>query len=669
MIIILLFYLMPKIFNQKGAFKQILVLCFLFSFVRLNQIVNSIDEKPNLTKTENFTVDLTNNSTKKYTTRKTSSLTELISEKTKDKRFSKSKPNVKYQKKINNNFSLRKTTDNEKNKLILIGTDNFYFNRNDSRITFEIYFVTTNNNITVNHLKFNASIEYSNSSNLQNKEVNCTFKNNTKNNRFYMPCSLELDHSNVTNISLIPKFDLDDIEISITPFARYTMNDLGKWNDYNGFSDVKIYILDNSYFFQDRNESKNLNISGVINGNKQPNLINKNLTLYANTLEIEEYYPSSLNCTIINTTNNNYTLICDIKNNVSIDLQSSMIMNGNCSNGDDGFGVNCEFIIINFDENNSKIIYNNSDNKPDDKSNTDIIPDKILLGFDNFIHSDNKLSFFSYVRNKHAESSMHDKILIFVLLITRNLRSLDEIKQTVECSLIENNSKNDIDKYNCSKDGIEGQISKVEILTYPENLEKTNLSQAMGKDLQTYSKGDKSLQDDIVTIKDCKIERKVNDLINITGTNSTTLENGELTLYVIQNDGNMVEVPSTLNTLKNNKNRVQMILAPKSKINAFLDGTLGKAKGGKNVYLSFDNPNSTENSPDYLNYDTNTNSHYRKKSSGLSTGGIIAIIIPSVLVLFAVVALTFLWGRKSPQPLAQNITNATGINSSDNIVN
>jgi len=264
---------------------------------------------------------------------------------------------------------------------------------------------------------------------------------------------------------------------------------------------------------------------------------------------------------------------------------------------------------------------------------------------------------------------MHDKILIFVLLINRNLRSLDEITQKVECSLIENNSKNDIDKYNCTKDGIEGPISKVEILTYPENLEKTNLSQAMGKDLQTYSKGDKSLQDDIVSIKDCKIEGKINDLINITGTNSTPLEDGELTLYVVQKDGNIVEIPSTLNALKNNKNKVQMILAPNSKINAFLDGTLGKAKGGKNVYLSFDNQNSTENSPDYFNYDTHTKSPYRKKSSGLSSGGIIAIIIPSVLVLLAVVALTFLLKRKAPQSLAQNLTNVTGTNSSANIVN
>ena len=73
------------------------------------------------------------------TTRITSSLTELISEKNKDIRFSKSKPNIKYQKKINNNFSPRKTTNNEKIKLILLGIDNYV--KNDLRVSFYIYFV------------------------------------------------------------------------------------------------------------------------------------------------------------------------------------------------------------------------------------------------------------------------------------------------------------------------------------------------------------------------------------------------------------------------------------------------------------------------------------------------------------------------------------------------
>ena len=88
---------------------------------------------------------------------------------------------------------------------------------------------------------------------MKNKEVICTFKNNTINNKLYMPCTLELDNSNVTNIELIPNFDLNNIEISVTVFANNTMKDLGKWNDYNGFSDVKIFILDNSYYFKNRN--------------------------------------------------------------------------------------------------------------------------------------------------------------------------------------------------------------------------------------------------------------------------------------------------------------------------------------------------------------------------------------------------------------------------------
>ena len=70
-----------------------------------------------------------------------------------------------------------------------------------------------------------------------------------------------------------------------------------------------------------------------------------------------------------------------------------------------------------------------------------------------------------------------------------------------------------------------------------------------------------------------------------------------------------------------------------------------------------------------MNYDINTNNYYRKKNSGLSTGGIIAIIIPCVLALLAVASIAFLLGRKAPEPSAQNITHAAGVNSSSNIVN
>ena len=57
---------------------------------------------------------------------------------------------------------------------------------------------------------------------------------------------------------------------------------------------------------------------------------------------------------------------------------------------------------------------------------------------------------------------------------------------------------------------------------------------------------------------------------------------------------------------------------------------------------------------DYLEYAGLINNVYRKKSSGLSTGGIIVIIIRCVLVLLAVGAIASLWVEK-PQDLQPKI--------------
>jgi hypothetical protein len=302
---------------------------------------------------------------------------------------------------------------------------------------------------------------------------------------------------------------------------------------------------------------------------------------------------------------------------------------------------------------------NEVENETSEQSN--IIPNKILLGFDQYTFSSNKLSFFAYIRN--LIDNNHDEFTL-PLRITRNLRLLEENITNSDASCKYEDNKNSINKFSCTSDGIEGRISKVEIRDYP-SIQISNLAKAMGKNLQTYAMGDKSLQEEIIPISECKIEGKVNSLVNITGRNNSLLDKGDLTLYVVDKEtGNMVEVPSTLSQLKND--RVQMLLRPKRSIDADLDGTLGKTKTKKTVYLSFPSLNSTA---DDLEYDAPTNNIYRKKRSGLSTGGIIAIIIPCVLVLLAVGAVAFLLGRKAPEPPIQNINNTAGMNSSTNIVN
>ena len=62
--------------------------------------------------------------------------------------------------------------------------------------------------------------------------------------------------------------------------------------------------------------------------------------------------------------------------------------------------------------------------------------------------------------------------------------------------------------------------------------------------------------------------------------------------------------------------------------------------------------------------------HYSKKKGGLSTGGIIAIIIPCVLVLLGATALAFAYKRNVPPTQGVALGNNTlgAANSSTNVV-
>ena len=84
--------------------------------------------------------------------------------------------------------------------------------------------------------------------------------------------------------------------------------------------------------------------------------------------------------------------------------------------------------------------------------------------------------------------------------------------------------------------------------------------------------------------------------------------------------------------------------------------------------INFANPNSTDTN--YEEYIPN-----RKKKSGMSTGGIIAIIIPLVIVLLGVVALMMAIKRRTPTPHLKeiagnnNIVGVAGMASSEAVVN
>ena len=286
---------------------------------------------------------------------------------------------------------------------------------------------------------------------------------------------------------------------------------------------------------------------------------------------------------------------------------------------------------------------------------TKLVQDKLLLGFDHYTYASNILSFFTYVRYllKNNESSFD-----LPLILTRNLRNLEDNRENATCSLISNN--NNIYKYNCSIVNMTGTITKVEVDIKNSGFNSSKLANIIGKSLQD-QKGDKISDKGFVIIYNCQIR----DNIIINGKNDSSFVGSNSVLYVANNDNNIVEIPATL-TYKNN-DEVELKLTPKRSITSNLSETLGKINDDKNIYLIFDNTNSTDReytAPSHHIYQS------KKSSGGLSGGEIVGIILPCIAVLLAITAVAYLFGRKQTVvPPTQNIGNNTiGINSSTNVV-
>ena len=283
---------------------------------------------------------------------------------------------------------------------------------------------------------------------------------------------------------------------------------------------------------------------------------------------------------------------------------------------------------------------------------------KILLGYDNYELSSNIIHFLAYIQ---YYSGSPDPYIIIVTKITRNLRVLEEISETFNCSFLSSN--NSVSKYNCQKP-VSGNISKVEVDKDKTDIKMTELAEKMGENLQN-QKGNIISDKGIIYLRKCKTNKN-NDMITCqieSGLeSSSSINNKAVTLHIPQDD-KILEVPATIRI---DEQDVNILLEnPKTAFSTDLNGLLGTIKDDKNIYLkSEDGGNSTT-----LNYKPLSTYNY-KKSGGLSTGGIIAIIIPCILVLLGVAALTYFLGKKNTLlPNESVASNTMGINSSTNIVN
>ena len=239
---------------------------------------------------------------------------------------------------------------NEETSLFLLGFNHFLLT--SSSVSFYVHFTKIFNEIKSRIMRVRLMMNYNERIRiLEEKEVECYLKetNNKKISSFF--CETDIKNPNIKQVKIIPKFDFvnqDNINIvDSSPIARMFMDNLQDIDDkYDNLENSFIYILDHSLYY--KYSKYKYNITGIIDQEPISKLENKNINLMIN-LDSENEITIESNCTTIKINVSFYSLICEIKDNINLDLKS-----GFSSINDE------EILIVNFDRKNSTITTNNT---------------------------------------------------------------------------------------------------------------------------------------------------------------------------------------------------------------------------------------------------------------------------------------------------------------------
>jgi hypothetical protein len=305
------------------------------------------------------------------------------------------------------------------------------------------------------------------------------------------------------------------------------------------------------------------------------------------------------------------------------------------------------------------------------KNSSEPEPEKLLLGVDNYRFEDYIIYFFAKFLIESRKNFKNEEI--FTLNINNNLRFLQNSPINVTCYYEKNIST--IYEYHCNR-SYNGSIQSIK-LNY--NGKKSDYAQYSLDHIQE-QKGD-IISLDLINITNCIIDED-NAIINGNAGNNNIPNNTNSIMYVIIDDSKE-DIPTTF-IKKNDNGNYDMKLNLKKSLSTDMKNKLGLVEiDGKNktYILSFkDGDNSNLNYKYNPSNSTSVNKAYipKKSSGGLSAGGIVAIILPCIAALLAVLGLAFYLGKSSSGAVAkstipmENINmgnNTIGISSSTNVVN
>ena len=326
------------------------------------------------------------------------------------------------------------------------------------------------------------------------------------------------------------------------------------------------------------------------------------------------------------------------------------------------------------------------------------LPNLLLLGFDNYEYTNNSIKFLTHLRVSCFPDDVENIRVIANIYNNSRLRNLQETKVEIDCT---NPTKKSLDIYTfiCSKQ-VNGPVSRVEFKSIELN-ENSIDPQIIGindiiKNIQDqtndiFSKNTYILEDSTLSQTDNKtitIEGKYSDSIDLTSNNSTLFfdDNGEkksVPCSIEKASENKVKVICNIekavveNKISKMIRNIQSSEADLENNNLILvnDKNINIISGfneGNSIFYISNSSGIPQSSGDINNQDNLQYNYFRsKKSSGkLSTGGIVAIIIPCLALLGIITALTFICRPKGhPESDHNKINSASGLSSSVNLNN
>ena len=289
---------------------------------------------------------------------------------------------------------------------------------------------------------------------------------------------------------------------------------------------------------------------------------------------------------------------------------------------------------------------------------------RFLIGFDNYYYVNNS-GFIFYTYFKFDNN--HEKNLTLPLTIvpkSSRLRALDD-NINAFCILREfsQNKLDNLDIYTCSSNYTR-EIDHVKLREDGLNYTFSSLANATKNNIEGEKSSNLFNVKELKNLSESEIYQQTPTSFEIRGDGLTEeVSSNNIRLVTISN-GARIDIPcnGNLKTYSDNNEQLYSLQCTlNEKVNANLNNAIGYFNNNNStifqVIFKNDNLNTTIDNYYYDNY-------RKQKSSGLSTGGIIAITIPCIILLLAILGLVFYLRSKNPNPPIQDIT----VNNNNNTI-